>query len=214
MAYDVNKFARLGQLKDLATRVDQRADALEAKVNALEVAGGQPNVIEAVKVNGEALAIAEKVVDILIAAGTSDGSIAVNGKDVTVTGYAALAQALTTLVGEDANKSARTIANEELAKQLVPENAAESMDTLAEIAAWIQEHPEDASAMNKAINDLTALVGTLPEGAVSTTVVDYIAEAINAKAADYYTKTEIDAMAATDEEAAEMLDEVFGATAA
>ena len=55
------------------------------------------------------------------------------------------------LVGEDANKSARTIANEELAKQLIPENAKEAMDTLEEIAAWIQAHPSDAAEMNEAI---------------------------------------------------------------
>ena len=83
---------------------------------------------------------------------------------------------VTTLVGEDANKSVRTIANEELAKQLIADNAAESLDTLAEIAAWIQSHPEDAAAMNKAIDDLEALVGTLPQGVTATNVVDYIAE--------------------------------------
>ena len=51
----------------------------------------------------------------------------------------------------DAQKSIRTIANEELAKQLIPENAAEALDELREIAAWIQNHPGDATAMNAAI---------------------------------------------------------------
>lgn len=83
---------------------------------------------------------------------------------------------LSTLIGEDAGKSARSIANEELAKQLIPEGAKESLDTLAEIAAWIQAHPDDATAMNKAISDLTALVGTLPDDAESATVVAYIKE--------------------------------------
>ena len=87
---------------------------------------------------------------------------------------------LDTLIDEDTGKSVRTIANEELAKQLIPENAKESLDTLAEIAAWIQAHPDDATAMNKAIADLTALVGTLPEDAESETVVAYIKEAIDA----------------------------------
>lgn len=88
----------------------------------------------------------------------------------------ALAGKVNTLIGEDADKSVRTIANEELAKQLIPENAQESLDTLAEIAAWIQDHPDDASAMNQAIDDLKALVGTLPEDATATTVVAYIKE--------------------------------------
>ena len=88
---------------------------------------------------------------------------------------------VTTLIGDDANKSVRTIANEELAKQLIAEGAQESLDTLAEIAAWIQQHPEDAAAMNQAIADLEALVGTLPEGVTATTIVGYIQEAVAAE---------------------------------
>ena len=91
---------------------------------------------------------------------------------------------VTTLIGEDANKSVRTIANEELAKQLVAEGAAESLDTLAEIAAWIQSHPEDAAAMNKAIDDLEALVGTLPADITATTVTGYVTEVKNAVQAE------------------------------
>lgn len=65
-----------------------------------------------------------------------------------------LEQQITTLQGEDTNKSVRTIANEELAAVLIPDKVLGSLDTLQEIAAWIQEHPEDASAMNEAIQDL------------------------------------------------------------
>lgn len=83
---------------------------------------------------------------------------------------------LTTLIGTDAGKSARTIANEELAAQLIPESAKESLDTLAEIATWIQSHPDNASAMNQAITTLQNLVGTLPKDATSGTVVAYIKE--------------------------------------
>ena len=88
---------------------------------------------------------------------------------------------VTTLVGEDAGKSARTIANEELAKQLIPEGAKESLDTLQEIAAWIQNHPDDASAMNAAIDALKTKVGDIPDGATSTTVVAYIKELVDAE---------------------------------
>lgn len=184
-------------------------NTLAQKVENLVTAGGEPNKLEGVKVNGTALTIADKMVDILIASGTANGSVAVNGVDVMVKGLAALAfkaqvseadlddalktaldtkasgadvtalsGKVTALIGSDANKSARTIANEELAKQLIPENAKESLDTLSEIAAWIQQHPDDATAMNNAINALKNLVGTLPEGATSATVVDYITEAI------------------------------------
>lgn len=88
---------------------------------------------------------------------------------------------VTTLIGDDANKSVRTIANEELAAQLIPESAKESLNTLEEIASWIQNHPDDAAAMNKAIEDLEKLVGTLPEGITATTVVGYIAELVSAE---------------------------------
>ena len=64
---------------------------------------------------------------------------------------AGLEATVTTLVGEDSGKSIRTIANEELAAQLIAEDATESLDTLKEIAEWIQSHPEDAAAMNAEI---------------------------------------------------------------
>lgn len=72
---------------------------------------------------------------------------------VTLTDVASAAK-VATLIGEDANKSVRTIANEELAKQLIAEGADESLDTLQEIAQWIQNHPGDAAAMNEAITQL------------------------------------------------------------
>ena len=88
---------------------------------------------------------------------------------------------VTTLVGTDTDKSVRTIANEELAAQLIPENAKESLDTLTEIAAWIQSHPDDASAMNATITALQTLVGTIPEGATATDIVNYIKELVEAE---------------------------------
>jgi hypothetical protein len=81
---------------------------------------------------------------------------------------------VTTLIGSDAAKSVRTIANEELASQLIPASAKESLDTLQEIAAWIQQHPDDAAAMNTAITNLQNLVGTLPAETTATTVVGFI----------------------------------------
>ena len=90
---------------------------------------------------------------------------------------------VTTLIGEDANKSVRTIANEELAKQLIADGAAESLDTLEEIAAWIQSHPDDASAMNAAI---TALQNKVDTG--DKNVSAYVADAIAALSIGDYAK--------------------------
>ena len=95
---------------------------------------------------------------------------------------------VTTLIGSDAAKSVRTIANEELAAQLIPESAKESLDTLQEIAAWIQSHPDDASAMNQAISDLQDLVGALPQDTEATTVVGYITAEIAALASTIQNK--------------------------
>ena len=94
---------------------------------------------------------------------------------------AAIDSKVTTLVGTDTDKSVRTIANEELAAQLIPENAKESLNTLQEIASWIQNHPDDASAMNAAITALQTLVGTIPEGATATDIVNYIKELVDAE---------------------------------
>ncbi|MBP1537462.1 MAG: hypothetical protein ILA17_06305, partial [Ruminococcus sp.] len=91
MAYDVNKLSRLKSLKDLATRTKTITDGLSTRVGALEAVGAQANVLEGVKVNGTALAIAEKIVDILITTGTANGTIKVNGTDVSVAGLAAMA---------------------------------------------------------------------------------------------------------------------------
>ena len=99
---------------------------------------------------------------------------------------------VSTLVGSDSGKSVRTIANEELAAQLVPENAAAALDTLTEIAAWIQAHPGDASAMNAAI---TALQNKVDTG--DQTVSAYVAAAIAAlNIGDYATAANLTALAA------------------
>lgn len=176
MAYDVNKLTKLQHLKDLAVQVKSELDTMSTRIDDIVSTGGEPNVITSVKVNGTALAIAAKAVDILIASGATNGSLSVNGVDVMVKGLAALAykaqvsesdldaalQAVVanvgTLIGSDTGKSARTIANEELAAQLIPSDAQDSLNTLQEIADWIQDHPGDAAAMNTAITKLQAIV--------------------------------------------------------
>lgn len=98
---------------------------------------------------------------------------------------------VTTLIGDDANKSVRTIANEELVKQLIPENADQALDTLQEIAQWIQNHPGDASAMNKAI---TALQNKVDTG--DKNVSAYVSDAITAlKIGDYAKAADLTALA-------------------
>lgn len=59
--------------------------------------------------------------------------------------------------------------------------APEAYDTLQEIATWISTHEGSASAMNQSIQtnktdiaNLVKLVGSLPEGSESKTIVEYI----------------------------------------
>lgn len=120
------------------------------------------------------------------------------------------------------------------------------VNSYKELIDWVAKHGPEATKMaggiseNKtAIADLKTLVGTLPEGVTSTTVVAYITEAINALSIgdyakttevtaaistaleSYYTKTQVDEtfvkktdiVMATDAEVDAMLTEVFGAQA-
>jgi hypothetical protein len=91
MAYNEKHLVKLADLKALGTKQKEVADALAARVDTLENVGSQANVLEGVKVNGVALAIAEKMVDILVATGSKNGSISVAGTDVAIKGLAALA---------------------------------------------------------------------------------------------------------------------------
>lgn len=274
-----NKLTKLGQLRLLAARTKSEVDAINVKIQELVTAGGEPNKLEGVKVNGVALAIADKMVDLLIASGTENGTIKVNNVDVAVTGLKALAYkeqvseadldealtavlaakatnadltALTNRVGVNETAIGTLNANAETAGSVdykiaqavaaIMENPDETMNSINELVNWVNDHAGDALELsnqvsaNKAdIASLVALVGTLPEGATSTTVVGYIAEAIaaigigdyakttevtaaiNTALENYYTKsevynkTEIDAMVASDDEVNAMLTEVFGA---
>ena len=70
MAYDVNKLSRVKDLKELAQRVNTDFATKTAlkdvadRVDGLVTAGGEPNRLEAVKVNGAPLEITEKAVDV------------------------------------------------------------------------------------------------------------------------------------------------------
>lgn len=94
----MSKLTTLEQLKLLANRVKSEDDVLGTKITDLTATvegivaeGGEANVLEGVKVNGTALAITDKMVDILIAAGEENGTISVNGAAVAITGLQALA---------------------------------------------------------------------------------------------------------------------------
>lgn len=103
--------------------------------------------------------------------------------------------AIGTLQGTDTDKSARTIAAEEVAK--IVANADADFDTLKEIADWISGHKTDATAMNTAITKLEGIVAGIGGEGEKATVVAYVTDAINAlKIGDYAKAADLTALAA------------------
>lgn len=134
LADEFAKYQKKGDyaLKSEVTAVEQKANDLATLVGTLPEGAKATTVVE----------YAKEVAD------AATGNAATVGAKVD------------TLIGDDADKSVRTIANEELAKQLIPANAQESLDTLKEIADWIQAHPAEVTEMNSKI---TALEGKAHE---------------------------------------------------
>lgn len=102
MATNENKLTTLGQLKtslqSAKTYIDNQDASLSAKIqeivstiDGIVATGGEANILNGVKVNGSALAITDKMVDILIEAGAENGTLSVNGAAIAITGLKELA---------------------------------------------------------------------------------------------------------------------------
>ena len=78
MAYDISKLTKLSQAKILAEKVKTNYATknalreLDTRVNEIAAAGGEPNVITDIKVNGTSQTITNKVVDIPVPTNISD----------------------------------------------------------------------------------------------------------------------------------------------
>lgn len=167
--------AAVGEGGSVATQIATEIQKLDATVETAAIPEGQDGIyVKVTEVDGKLTAVEATIEvsnEINAAKAELEGKIGTVAEGKTLAGLvaenAAAIQAhknavdakVTTLIGADVDKSVRTIANEELAAQLIPENAAESLNTLQEIAAWIQAHPGDASEMNAAIEALQTKVG-------------------------------------------------------
>lgn len=173
--------AAVGEGGSVGAQIDAKIQALDVK--DAEVAGQYVSAVSEadgkITVSRKALPDYTEVYDAKGAAAQAlaDAKTYADGLNTAMdTRMDAAEGKLTTLIGSDASKSVRTIANEELAAQLIPENASAALDTLQEIAAWIQEHPNDASAMNSAIEALQTKVG---DASVSSQITAAINELKN-----------------------------------
>lgn len=208
---DTDASATIAGAKKYADKLDT---AMDARVDALEASIGEGGSVSAqITAEINKLDKADTAVDgkYVSAVSETDGIITVTRADLPdysetyaakkhthavadVTGLQTELDKVTTLIGSDASKSVRTIANEELAAQLIPENAKESLNTLQEIAQWIQDHPDDVTAIHVAIAALQTKVGDTSVAAQIKAVTDPIAakshEHANKALLDTYTQTE------------------------
>lgn len=169
------------------------ADGKDAAIAAAKKAGDDAQAdVDALKAKVGTVPAEKTVVEMIAdaqAAATYDDTALV-GRVTTVEGK------VTTLVGDDASKSARTIASEEVAK--IVAGADTAYDTLKEIADWISSHKTDATAMNSAIVALEAIVDGIGDtkAGEKATVVEYVTDAIAAlKIGDYAKAADLTALA-------------------
>lgn len=177
---DLYKLSIGGKVYEIPAASTSKAGLLSAEDYAKLAniaAGAQANVIEGIKVNGALLNLIDKVADILIAEGSANGTISVNGVDIAVKGLAALAYKsevsmddLATALKEVINsKAAQTDLNTLSGRVDTLEGEGEGsikkaiddainkfatdvtdngkVDSLKELIDWVAEHGADASEM-------------------------------------------------------------------
>ena len=208
----ISSLSTLVGKESVSSQIDSKINALDATVETAAIPSNQDGIhVKITEVDGKLTAVEAEIEvsnEINAAKSALEAKIGKVADGKTLAGLiadnataiqdhkTAIDAKVTTLIGSDADKSVRKIANEELATQLIPANAAESLNTLQEIAAWIQDHPGDASAMNSAIEVLqakTKLGEYTPEGqsdAVEYATVKAYVEAVKKELATNATGLE------------------------
>jgi hypothetical protein len=174
--YDTNTIKAIGTNVETALEgVGTNAAAigtLESVLEGYEGKGSVDAAVKAAKTEVKAAAVAEgakNYVSVTEGTGTNGQTV----YSIGVTGFAdgqdfeVVEGKVNTLVGDDANKSVRRIANEELAAQLLSGKADADFETLQALAAWLEDHPEEVAEINAAIANLQkVLTGYTTENAV------------------------------------------------
>lgn len=209
---NISNLSTLVGKESVSSQIDSKINALDATVETAAIPENQDGIhVKITEVDGKLTAVEAEIEvsnEINAAKAALEAKIGTVTEGKTLAGLiadnataienhkTAIDNKVATLIDSDINKSVRTIANEELAAQLIPERAKENLDTLQEIAAWIQNHPDDASAMNSAITALqvkTELGKYTPEGqseAVEYATVKAYVEAVKKELATNATGLE------------------------
>lgn len=173
-----NLVAALNEIKGALDATKTVADSAQANVNALKAkVGTVPENKTVVQMISEAITTATY----------DDTAVKASIK--------ANKDAITVLNGNGEGSVSKKVAD---AVASIVADAPAAYDTLKEISDWISSHAGDASTMNSQIQTnktdiagLKTLIGKLPSGVASTTIVGYIAEAIGT------SKTELTSAIAT-----------------
>lgn len=175
--------ANLAQ-KSAVEAAQTAADAAQDAVDALAaLVGVIPEGYEAQTI----VSYIKEVADNIIANGYDDTEL-----QAKVT---ALQTAIDVLNGDDKVEGSVDYKVAMEVAKILNDNDATDIDTLEEIAAWIKNDTAGVADLNRrvtenttAVDALEALVGTLPEGCESKTVVEYIAESLKDSNLDQYAK--------------------------
>lgn len=184
-----------------ATQSGLMTPTLFNKIEELTETGGEPNAIDTVKVNGVALKIASKAVDILIKESTENGKINVNDTDIVIHGLAALAYLskvsanelddtlkaqinkstsdLETLNGTGAGSVAKQIDDKITAWATAVTSDNQTVDTFKELVDWVAQHGVEAGEFTATINKLQGLLNGIGGTSEPATVMAAIQKAIN-----------------------------------
>lgn len=162
--------ATLAAINDELDGIDAKYAALEPRVKAIEddyLKGADKTELQNA-INTEKGRVDGIVADYLKGADKEALQGAINTEKGRID---VIAPKVETLVGSDANMSARAIVQDEVAKQLQSEKISDSFDTLKEMAEYLSGHPQTVTEMNNAIkqnaDDIDAIEKTLETLATS-----------------------------------------------
>ena len=202
MAYNVEKLTKLKSLKQLAEKINAdfatktELNTLSGKVDGLITAGGEPNVITAIKVNGTAQTIADKAVDLTVPVKlselTNDSGFQTSG-DVSAAISAAISQSghavfqKVDAVPEAADAQDNIlylVMNNQTNHYDIYAKVGEEVvlldDTTVDLSGYVAKEAGKGLSANDFTDELKAKLENCPEVAADTEVIEMLTEVFGA----------------------------------